>query len=176
MFQKRSALKLEDRIILHSMDIIPRRLLRNLFPILALGFIPVIKFFIEVLSLHIYQLPFVAFQKTMLCIIYSILYQRAIKIIPDYIDMVCHKCYTYSERSYIMPTKYPRVNLVVEPPIHSAIQNIARLEGISMSAVARELIKEAILLREDAALACFAEKREKTFRHKKSLTHEQTWR
>ena len=74
-----------------------------------------------------------------------------------------------------MPTKYPRVNLVVEPPIHSAMQNIARLEGISMSAVARELIKEAILLRDDAALACFAEKIEKTFTHKKSLTHEQTW-
>jgi len=28
-----------------------------------------------------------------------------------------------------MPTKCPRVNLVVEPPIHSAMQNIARLEG-----------------------------------------------
>ena len=74
-----------------------------------------------------------------------------------------------------MPTKCPRVNLVVEPPIHSAMQNIARLEGISMSAVARDLIKEAILLREDASLACFAEKREKTFSHKKSLTHKQTW-
>jgi hypothetical protein len=74
-----------------------------------------------------------------------------------------------------MPTKYPRVNLVVEPPIHSAMQNIARLEGISMSAVARELIIEAISLREDVALACFAEKRGKTFSHKKSLTHKQTW-
>jgi hypothetical protein len=75
-----------------------------------------------------------------------------------------------------MPTKYPRVNLVVEPPIHSAMQNIAQLEGISMSAVARDLIKEAILLREDVALAFFAEKREKSFTHKKSLTHEQTWK
>ena len=55
-----------------------------------------------------------------------------------------------------MPTKYPRVNLVVEPPIHSAMQNIARLEGVSMSAVARDLIKEAISLREDVALASFA--------------------
>ena len=74
-----------------------------------------------------------------------------------------------------MPTKYPRVNLVVEPPIHSAMQNIARLEGISMSAVARDLIKEAISLREDVALASFAEKREKSFIRKKSLSHEQTW-
>jgi hypothetical protein len=75
-----------------------------------------------------------------------------------------------------MPTKYPRVNLIVEPPIHSAMQNIARLEGVSMSAVARKLIIEAILLREDVALACIAEKREKTFIHKKSLTHKQTWK
>jgi hypothetical protein len=74
-----------------------------------------------------------------------------------------------------MATKYPRVNLVVEPPLYSVIQNIARLEGVSMSALARELIKEAISLREDAALACLAEEREKSFNSKKSLTHEQTW-
>ena len=74
-----------------------------------------------------------------------------------------------------MATKYPRVNLVVEPPLYSVIQNMARLEGVSMSALTRELIKEAISLREDGALACLAEEREKTFLTKKSLTHEQTW-
>jgi hypothetical protein len=74
-----------------------------------------------------------------------------------------------------MATKYPRVNLVVEPPLYSVIQNIARLEGVSMSSIARELIKEAISLREDAALACLAEEREKSFISKKSMTHEQTW-
>ena len=74
-----------------------------------------------------------------------------------------------------MATKCPRVNLVVEPPLYSVIQNMARLEGVSMSALARELIKEAISLREDAALTCLAEEREKSFIRKKSLTHEQTW-
>ena len=74
-----------------------------------------------------------------------------------------------------MPTKYPRVNLVVEPPLYSVIQNIARLEGVSLSALARELIKEAISLREDVALTYLAEEREKSFNSKKSLTHEQTW-
>ena len=74
-----------------------------------------------------------------------------------------------------MATKHPRVNLVMEPPLYSVIQNMAHLEGVSMSALARELIKEAISLREDAALAGFAEEREKSFVRKKSLTHKQTW-
>lgn len=74
-----------------------------------------------------------------------------------------------------MATKNPRVNLVMEPPLYSVIQNMAHLEGVSMSALARELIKEAISLREDAALAGFAEEREKSFVRKKSLTHKQTW-
>jgi len=42
-----------------------------------------------------------------------------------------------------MPTKCPR-KFSVEPPIHSAMQNIARLEESLCSAVARDLIKKAI--------------------------------
>ena len=41
--QKRSALKFVSRIILHKQGIIPRSLLRNMFPKLALGFIAVIR-------------------------------------------------------------------------------------------------------------------------------------
>ena len=41
--QKRSAVKLAGRIILHKQGIIPRSGLAELFPKLALGFIPVIK-------------------------------------------------------------------------------------------------------------------------------------
>jgi hypothetical protein len=43
------------------------------------------------------------------------------------------------------------------------MQCLAEEEGVSLSMLARDLIKESLELREDAALAAFAEKREKSF-------------
>jgi hypothetical protein len=74
-----------------------------------------------------------------------------------------------------MPTKNPRVNIVVEPPLFSVIQDIAASEGVSMSTLARDLIREAIDLREDVALAAFADTRMKTFDKKTALSHEDVW-
>ena len=75
-----------------------------------------------------------------------------------------------------MPTKNPRVNIVVEPPLYSVLQNIATSEGVSMSTIARDLIREAIELREDVALADLADTRMKTFDRKKSLSHKDVWK
>ena len=74
-----------------------------------------------------------------------------------------------------MPTKNPRVTIVVEPPLYSAMQDLATSEGVSMSTVARDLIREAIDLREDVALAALADTRIKTFDKKKALTHKDVW-
>lgn len=74
-----------------------------------------------------------------------------------------------------MPTKNPRVNIVVEPPLHSVIQDFVTSEGVSMSTIARDLIREAVDLREDVALATFADTRMKTIDRKKSLSHEDVW-
>ena len=74
-----------------------------------------------------------------------------------------------------MPTKNPRVNIVVEPPLYIAMQDLAACEGVSMSTVARDLIREAIDLREDVALAALADTRIKTFDKKKALTHKDVW-
>ncbi len=74
-----------------------------------------------------------------------------------------------------MPAKKPRVNIVVEPSLYSAMQDLATSEGVSMSAIARELIREAIDLREDVALAALADTRIKTFDKKKALTHQDVW-
>ncbi len=75
-----------------------------------------------------------------------------------------------------MPTKNPRVNIVVEPPLYSVLQNIATSEGVSMSTIARDLIREAIELREDVALADFADMRMKTLDRKKGLSHDDVWK
>jgi hypothetical protein len=74
-----------------------------------------------------------------------------------------------------MPTKKLRVNIFVEPPLYSVIHDLATREGISMSTLARDLIREALDLREDVALADFADARLKTFDRKAALSHEDVW-
>ena len=75
-----------------------------------------------------------------------------------------------------MPTKNPRVNIVVEPTLYSVMYDLATREGISMSTIARDLIREAIDLREDAALAAFADRRMKSFDRKEALANEDVWK
>ena len=75
-----------------------------------------------------------------------------------------------------MPTKNPRVNIVVEPPLYSVMHDLAISEGVSMSTIARDLIREAIDLREDVALATLADTRMKTFNRKVALSHKDVWK
>lgn len=74
-----------------------------------------------------------------------------------------------------MPAKNPRVNVVVEPYIYSAMREIAAAHNMPLSMLARELIREALELREDAALAQFAGEREKNFNSVYALSHEEVW-
>ena len=74
-----------------------------------------------------------------------------------------------------MPAKNPRVNIVVEPPLYRAMQELATGQGLSLSTVARDLIREAIEFREDVSLAAFADTRMKTFRRKAAFSHEDVW-
>ena len=74
-----------------------------------------------------------------------------------------------------MPAKNPRVNIVVERPLYRAMQELATGQGLSLSTVARDLIREAIELREDVDLAAFADARMKTFHRKAALSHEDVW-
>jgi transcriptional antiterminator Rof (Rho-off) len=75
----------------------------------------------------------------------------------------------------MMPTDNPRVNIVVEPSLYGLMHDLAKKEGVSMSALARDLIRGALELREDVALAALAEERDRTFDRKKSLSHKQVW-
>jgi hypothetical protein len=74
-----------------------------------------------------------------------------------------------------MPTKNPRVNIVVEPPLYGIMHDLAAESGVSMSTLARDLIREALELREDVAIGAFAEARMKTFEPDSTLSHEETW-
>lgn len=74
-----------------------------------------------------------------------------------------------------MPTKNPRINIVLEKPLYNAIKKIAKKEGISISLKARDFIREALETHEDVVLDEIAGKREKTLSKQKALSHEDVW-
>ena len=74
-----------------------------------------------------------------------------------------------------MATKHPRLNVVLEKPILQSVHQLAKQEGVSLSMKARDLIREALELHEDAYLAQRAQERAATFVRSKALTHEQVW-
>lgn len=74
-----------------------------------------------------------------------------------------------------MPTKNPRINVVLEEPLYQSVRYLAKKEGVSLSLKVRDLIKEALEAYEDVTLSDFAETREVTFNRSKALNHEETW-
>jgi hypothetical protein len=76
----------------------------------------------------------------------------------------------------IMPTKNARINVVMEKALYLAVSDLAKEQGLSMSMAVRDLVREAMELREDLDLARFAEHREGTLKKKSLLSHEEVWR
>ena len=74
-----------------------------------------------------------------------------------------------------MPSKNPRINIVVDPPVYEQIEQLAERRGVSLSMVARDLIREALVMEEDVALARLAGEREETLREDTALSHEEVW-
>ncbi len=74
-----------------------------------------------------------------------------------------------------MPTKNPRVNVVLEKPLYDDVERIAGRDGVSLSLKVRDLVKEALEIEEDVALSHVAETREKSFNRKKALKHDEVW-
>jgi metal-responsive CopG/Arc/MetJ family transcriptional regulator len=75
-----------------------------------------------------------------------------------------------------MPARNPRVNVVLEKPLYEAVDRLAKEEGVSLSTAVRDLVKEAIEIREDIDLVRFAETRERSLRRSRALSHKDVWR
>jgi metal-responsive CopG/Arc/MetJ family transcriptional regulator len=75
-----------------------------------------------------------------------------------------------------MATKNPRLNVVLEASLMKGVDRLARAQGVSLSTMARDLIKEALDTYEDGQWQKIAQKRETTFSSKKSLTHDEIWK
>ncbi len=74
-----------------------------------------------------------------------------------------------------MPAKNPRINVVLEKPLYKALHDLAEDEGISMSMLMRDLVREALEIREDRVLADLANERENGFDRRKAVSHEEVW-
>jgi hypothetical protein len=74
-----------------------------------------------------------------------------------------------------MPTKNPRVNVVLERPVYDALGRIARRDGASLSTTARDLLRAALEMQEDRFLTAVAEERERLFDRTRALSHEAVW-
>ena len=74
-----------------------------------------------------------------------------------------------------MPSKNPSINIVVDPAVYAQIEQLAERRGISLSTAARDLIRDALEMEEDVALAELADEREASFREDASLSHEEVW-
>jgi len=74
-----------------------------------------------------------------------------------------------------MPTKNPRINVVLEEPLYAAIEQLAKRDNVSLSLKVRDLVKEALEAEEDVTLSAFAEERDKTLNKATTLKHNEVW-
>lgn len=74
-----------------------------------------------------------------------------------------------------MPAKNPRINVVLEKPLYRSVVRLAARDSVSLSLKVRDLIAEALEIREDVTLARFAETRDSTFDRKAALKHDEVW-
>ena len=75
-----------------------------------------------------------------------------------------------------MATKNPRLNVVLEPSLMKGIDHLAKAQGVSLSTMARDLIKEALETYEDGQWQKIAQKRETSLASKKLLSHDEVWK
>lgn len=73
-----------------------------------------------------------------------------------------------------MATKLPRLNIVLERPVLHELRKAAARDGVSASAKARDLIREALETAEDAYFSRVADARVKASGGA-TLTHAHVW-
>jgi predicted DNA-binding protein len=73
-----------------------------------------------------------------------------------------------------MPTTKKRVNISLAPDLERALSRIAKRDNMKEATKAGELLRLALEIEEDVALATIATHRQNT--QKKTLSHTQVWK
>ena len=75
-----------------------------------------------------------------------------------------------------MPTKNPRLIVTLEPSLYAKVKSISKTNGTTLSMAARDLIREACEDVEDLGLSVLADKRMKSGKVRRWLTHTEVWK
>jgi len=71
-----------------------------------------------------------------------------------------------------MSTRHPRVNVVLERPLLEGLKRLAARDDVSLSLKARDLLREALALEEDARLSLVAAERSATWVRQRAVSHD----
>jgi len=74
-----------------------------------------------------------------------------------------------------MPTKNPRINVVLNDYLYQDVRLLAKKDNVSLSTKVKDLLKEALETQEDIYLVMLAEKRETSWDDSAALSHEDIW-
>ena len=74
-----------------------------------------------------------------------------------------------------MRTKKPRINVVLAPHIYADVRTLSKARGLSMSSIVEDLIKDALEIQEDIALAALADERKKSLKKSELIPHKKAW-
>ena len=74
-----------------------------------------------------------------------------------------------------MPTKNPRINIVVDEELYNTLKEIAKQRRESVSSLAKKYIEIGLSIAEDIGLSKLAEERLNSFSPEKALSHEEIW-
>ena len=85
--------------------------------------------------------------------------------------MVNHLRYTE-----YMATKKPRLLVTLEPALYAKVKSLSKSNGTTLSMTARDLIRESVEEIEDLGLAVMAERREKSTKVRRWISHKEAWK
>ena len=96
-------------------------------------------------------------------------------IFPNLLHSVLFVLHFRKEKEVFMPTKKPRINVVLNPRIYADVQTLSEARGLSMSSLVEDLIEDALEIQEDIALVALADERKKSLRKPELVSHKKAW-
>ncbi len=79
------------------------------------------------------------------------------------------------EEGKTLPTKHPRLTIVLEQEVYDTIKQLANAKRVSMSNVVSDLLKIALELKEDLLISNLIDSRDDIEKEEDLICHEETW-